>query len=153
MLKNIFTHFSSFVDKGCEIGEGTKVWHFCHIMSNAIIGTNCNIGQNVFIANNVKIGNNVKIQNNISIYEGVEIEDNCFLAPSCVFTNVKKPNSLTKQKYAKTLIKKGAMIGANSTIVCGITIGCNVIIGAGSVVTKDMPDNVIAYGNPAKIRT
>ena len=152
--KNFTVHESSYIDKNVSIGKNTKIWHFSHIQSNASIGENCSIGQNVNIANNVKIGNGVKIQNNISIYEGVEIEDFVFCGPSMVFTNVVKPRSEFPQRgskhYSKTLIKKSATLGANCTIVCGITIGRYAAIAAGSVVTKDIPDFSIWMGNPAK---
>lgn len=147
----VYIHDTSIVEEGCQIGEGTKVWHFCHIMKGAVIGKDCIIGQGVFIGRNVKIGNNVKIQNNVSIYEGVTIEDDVFLAPSCVFTNVKKPRSFLKQEYESTLVREGATVGANSTIVCGVTVGIRSFVGAGSVVTKDVPNYALVYGNPAKI--
>lgn len=152
---NYFVHESSYIDDAVQIGEGTKVWHFCHIQSGAKIGKNCSIGQNVNIGPNVIIGDNVKIQNNVSVYEGVTIEDDVFLGPSCVFTNDLTPRAKFpkgKENYIKTLIKKGASIGANATIVCGNTIGQNAMIGAGSVVTKDIPDSALAYGNPATVR-
>lgn len=152
--KNFMVHESSYVDENVSIGDNTKIWHFSHIQSNASIGENCSIGQNVNVANNVKIGNGVKIQNNISIYEGVEIEDFVFCGPSMVFTNVVKPRSEFPQRgskyYSKTLIKKSATLGANCTIVCGITIGRYAAIAAGSVVTKDIPDFSMWMGNPAK---
>src|SRR5690606_19951816 len=147
-------HESSFVDAGAEIGDGTKIWHFCHIMSGSKIGSNCNIGQNVVISPEVIIGNNVKIQNNVSIYTGVIVEDDVFLGPSMVFTNVINPRSHVsrKEEYKTTLVKKGASIGANATIVCGTTLGQYCFIGAGAVVTKDVPDYALAYGNPARVR-
>src|SRR5581483_1260985 len=139
-----FVHESSYVDDGAEIGKGTKIWHFSHVMNGSRIGERCSLGQNVFVASNVHIGNDVKIQNNVSIYEGVELEDEVFCGPSVVFTNVRTPRSGTPRNtsddYAKTLVKKGASIGANATIVCGNTIGQYAFIGAGSVVTKDVPD-------------
>lgn len=155
MSKTFFVHESSYVDDDVTIGDGTKVWHFSHIQAGSVIGTNCSIGQNVNIANNVKIGNNVKIQNNVSVYEGVELEDYVFCGPSMVFTNIKLPRSEFPQRgaeyYLKTLVKKSASIGANATIVCGVTIGEYAIIGAGAVVTKDIPPYSLAVGNPAKI--
>lgn len=151
--KNYFVHESSYLDEGCSIGEGTKIWHFCHIMKDAVIGEACNIGQNVVIAPGVKIGNHVKIQNNVSVYSGVICEDDVFLGPSCVFTNVLNPRSFIERKaeYRLTRVKKGASIGANATIVCGHTIGRYALIGAGAVVTKDIPDYALAYGTPARI--
>jgi UDP-2-acetamido-3-amino-2,3-dideoxy-glucuronate N-acetyltransferase len=151
MSKNYFVHESSYVDEPCEIGEGTKIWHFSHIMSNSKMGERCNIGQNVVISPDVVLGNNVKIQNNVSIYTGVICEDDVFLGPSCVFTNVINPRSGVnrKEEYAKTLIKKGASIGANATIVCGVTLGKYCFVGAGSVVTKDVPPFALVVGNPA----
>ena len=150
-----FVHESSYVDERVSIGKGTKIWHFSHIQTGALIGVNCSIGQNVNVGNNVKIGNYVKIQNNVSIYEGVELEDHVFCGPSMVFTNVKVPRSEFPQKgseyYEKTLIKKSVSIGANATIVCGVTIGEYALIGAGSVVTKDVPPFSLVLGNPAKV--
>jgi len=150
-----FVHKSSYVDENVLIGKGTSIWHFSHLQTGAIIGENCSIGQNVNIGNNVKIGNHVKIQNNVSVYEGVEIEDYVFCGPSMVFTNVLFPRSEFPQRgseyYTKTLIKKSASIGANSTIVCGNTIGKYAFIGAGTVVTKDVPDYALLIGNPGKI--
>ena len=145
-------HPSAVVDDRCEIGPGTRIWHFCHIMSGCRIGANCNIGQNVVIAPEVVIGNNVKIQNNVSVYSGVICEDDVFLGPSCVFTNVSNPRSAVPRRgqYEKTLVKKGATIGANATIVCGHTIGRYAFIGAGAVVTKDIPDYALVVGNPAR---
>jgi UDP-2-acetamido-3-amino-2,3-dideoxy-glucuronate N-acetyltransferase len=147
-----FVHESSYIDENVSIGKGTKIWHFSHIQSNTIIGDNCSFGQNVNVANNVKIGNNVKIQNNVSIYEGVELEDYVFCGPSMVFTNDLNPRSKYpkgKSKYVKTLVKYGATLGANSTIICGHTIGKWSMIGAGSVVTKDVPDYALFIGVPA----
>lgn len=146
-------HPSSYVDEGVVIGKGTKIWHFCHILSGSLIGNDCKIGQNVVIGPDVKVGNNVKIQNNVSVYKGVILEDDVFCGPSCVFTNVFNPRSaiLRMDEIRKTLVKKGASIGANATIVCGHTIGEHAFIGAGAVVTKDIPDFALVYGNPAKI--
>lgn len=141
-------HETAIVD-GAKIGEGTKVWHFSHLM-DCQIGKNCTIGQNCFIASGVKLGNNVKVQNNVSIYTGVECEDDVFLAPSMVFTNVKNPRSEIKQDYEKTIVRKGATIGANATIVCGVEIGEYAFIGAGSVVTKNVKPYSLVVGNPAK---
>lgn len=141
------------VDKNAIVGKDTKIWHFSHIMKGARIGKNCKLGQNVFVAEGVKIGNDVKIQNNVSVYSGVILEDAVFCGPSTVFTNVKMPRSLypVNKQYTKTLVKKGATIGANATIICGITIGKYAFVGAGSVVTKDVPAFSLVYGNPAKI--
>lgn len=152
-MNDYFVHESSYVDDGAKIGKDTKIWHFCHIMKDSIIGDNCNIGQNVVISPGVVIGSHVKIQNNVSVYTGVICEDDVFLGPSCVFTNVINPRSFIERKneYKQTLIKKGATVGANSTIVCGNTIGKYALIGAGSVVTKNVPDYAMVYGNPAKI--
>ena len=152
---NFFVHKSSYVDDYVSIGDGTKIWHFTHIQANAEIGRNCTIGQNVNISNNVKIGNNVKIQNNVSVYEGVELEDYVFCGPSMVFTNVKLPRSEFPQNqskdYLKTHVKKSASIGANATIVCGVTIGEYSLIGSGAVVTKDVPPFTLVVGNPARV--
>lgn len=148
-----FLHESSYVDDNVSIGNGTKIWHFCHIQSGAKIGENCILGQNVNVANNVIIGNNVKIQNNVSVYEGVEIEDNVFCGPSCVFTNDINPRACFPkghENYKKTLVKKGATIGANATIVCGNVIGENAMVAAASVVTKDVSDNALVQGVPAR---
>ena len=149
---NFFKHSSSYIDSPCEIGEGTKIWHFSHIMKNSVIGKNCNIGQNVVISPNVILGNNVKIQNNVSVYTGVICEDDVFLGPSMVFTNVINPRSgINRQnEYMQTIVKKGASIGANSTIVCGNNIGKFAFIGAGAVITKEVPDYALVVGNPAK---
>ena len=151
--KHFFVHESSYIDEPCEIGKGTKIWHFSHVMRNSKIGENCNIGQNVVISPGVIIGDNVKIQNNVSVYTGVICEDNVFLGPSCVFTNVINPRSFLERKneYKSTFIKKGASIGANATIVCGHSIGRYAFIGAGAVVTKDIPDYALVVGNPARI--
>ena len=150
-----FKHESAYVDENVQIGEGTKIWHFSHIQSGAVIGKNCVLGQNVNVGNNVKIGNYCKIQNNVSVYEGVELEDYVFCGPSMVFTNVIDPRckypQVGSKYYLKTLVKEGASIGANATIVCGVTIGKAAFIGAGSVVTKDVPDFALVVGVPAKI--
>lgn len=148
---NFYVHESSYIDKGAEIGDGTKIWHFSHIMSPSKIGQNCNIGQNVVISPECIIGNNVKIQNNVSVYTGVTIEDDAFLGPSMVFTNVINPRSHINRKheFLPTLVKLGATIGANATIICGVTLGRYCFIGAGAVVTKDVPDYALFYGNPA----
>lgn len=150
--KSYFVHESSYVDQPCEIGEGTKVWHFSHIMSNCTIGPMCNIGQNVVISPYVKLGRNVKIQNNVSVYTGVECEDDVFLGPSMVFTNVINPRSGVNRKneYLRTMVKKGATVGANATIVCGNEIGKHAFIGAGAVVTKSIQDFAVVIGVPAK---
>ena len=153
--KKYFVHDSSYIDEGCTIGKGTKIWHFSHVQTGAVIGNNCTIGQNVNVANNVIIGSHVKVQNNVSIYEGVELEDFVFCGPSMVFTNIKVPRSEFPQSgseyYIKTLVKKSASIGANATIVCGVTIGKYALIGSGVVVTKDVPDHALVIGNPGKI--
>jgi len=152
MEKEFFSHETAIIDDGCIIGKGTKIWHFSHIMSNCEIGDNCNFGQNVVVSPNVKLGNNVKVQNNVSIYTGVICEDDVFLGPSMVFTNVINPRSSVNRKseYARTLVKKGATIGANATIVCGIEIGEFAFIGAGAVVVKDVPAYALIVGNPAR---
>ena len=148
-----YVHESSYVDEPCKIGEGTKIWHFSHIQKDTEIGENCNIGQNVVISPNVILGSNVKIQNNVSVYTGVVCEDDVFLGPSCVFTNVINPRShiSRKNEYRKTIVKKGASIGANATIVCGHDIGKFAFVGAGCVVTKNIPDYALVVGNPSKI--
>jgi len=154
--REYFVHESAYVDEPAKIGPGTQIWHFSHVMGGAEIGANCKIGQNVFIAANVKIGNNVKIQNNVSVYEGVILEDDVFCGPSMVFTNIKTPRSAyprnTSSDYITTRVKKGASIGANATIVCGVTIGTHALVGAGAVVTKDVPGHALVVGNPAAIR-
>jgi UDP-2-acetamido-3-amino-2,3-dideoxy-glucuronate N-acetyltransferase len=153
-MENIeyFAHESSYIDEGCTIGKGTKIWHFSHIMSNCKIGKKCNIGQNVVISPDVVLGNNVKVQNNVSIYTGVICEDDTFLGPSMVFTNVINPRSAItrKDEYKKTIVKRGASIGANATIVCGNDIGEYALIGAGAVITKSVPNYALMVGNPAK---
>jgi UDP-2-acetamido-3-amino-2,3-dideoxy-glucuronate N-acetyltransferase len=151
-MDNYFAHPSAIVDEGCVIGEGTKIWHFSHIMPGCVIGSHCNIGQNVVVSPKVILGNNVRIQNNVSVYEGVICEDDVFLGPSMVFTNVINPRSAVSRKheYLKTLVKKGASIGANATIVCGNEIGEYAFIGAGAVVTKPVPAYALVVGNPAR---
>lgn len=153
MKDDFYVHESSYIDEPCSIGKGTKIWHFSHVMKDSTIGMFCNIGQNVVISSGVKIGNNVKIQNNVSVYTGVICEDDVFLGPSCVFTNVINPRShiVRRNEYKETLIQKGASIGANATIVCGNRIGKYSLIGAGSVVTKDVPDYGLVVGNPARL--
>jgi UDP-2-acetamido-3-amino-2,3-dideoxy-glucuronate N-acetyltransferase len=147
-----FAHETAVIDEGCQIGEGTKIWHFSHIMPNCTIGNSCNIGQNVVVSPEVILGNNVKIQNNVSIYTGVICEDDVFLGPSMVFTNVMNPRSavIRRDSYLQTIVKKGASIGANATIVCGHDIGRYAFIGAGAVVTKHVPDYALVVGNPAR---
>lgn len=151
-----FVHRSAYVDKGAIIGRGTQIWHFSHIMSGARVGKNCKIGQNVYIGPDVVIGNNVKIQNNVSVYTGVTLEDYVFCGPSMVFTNIINPRSAYPRNnpnyFLKTKVKKGATIGANATVVCGYTLGEYAFIGAGTVVTKDIPDYALVYGNPARIK-
>jgi len=147
-----YKHETAFVDEGCRIGEGSKVWHFSHLMTGAILGKNCNVGQNVFIAPKVVLGDNCKVQNNVSLYEGVECGDDIFIGPSAVFTNVINPRSAVSRKmeYKKTILKSGVTIGANATIVCGVTLGHYAFIGAGTVVTKDVADYALIVGNPGK---
>lgn len=153
MDKGYFVHESTYIDEPCEIGEGTRIWHFCHVMSGSKIGRHCNIGQNVVISPQVRIGDNVKIQNNVSVYTGVELEDDVFCGPSMVFTNVTNPRSHVSRKdeYRATLVRRGASIGANATVVCGHTIGRYAFIGAGAVVTRDVPDYAMVLGNPSRI--
>lgn len=147
-----FVHPTAVIDEGCTIGNGTKIWHFSHLMPTAVIGEHCVLGQNVFIGSRVIIGNGVKIQNNVSVYEGVELEDEVFVGPSVVFTNVINPRSGIERKdqFKSTLVGKGSSIGANTTLICGIEVGKFALIGAGSVVTKNVPDFAMVYGNPAK---
>ncbi len=147
-----FAHESAYVDEGAEVGDGSKIWHFSHILSGARIGRNCNIGQNVVIHSTAILGNNVKVQNNVSVYDAVELGDDVFCGPSCVFTNVTNPRSaiIRKDEYKKTFVEKGATLGANSTILCGITIGANAFIGAGAVVTSDVAPYALMLGVPAK---
>ena len=149
---NFYAHETAVIDDGCSIGSGTKIWHFSHIMKGCVIGDNCNIGQNVVISTDVILGKNVKVQNNISIYTGITCDDDVFLGPSCVFTNVINPRSAVSRRdqYAKTHVGRGASIGANATIVCGHDIGKYAFIGAGAVVTKNIPDYALVVGNPAK---
>jgi UDP-2-acetamido-3-amino-2,3-dideoxy-glucuronate N-acetyltransferase len=151
---DFFVHASSYVDEGAQIGTGTKIWHFCHVMGSAKIGERCNLGQNVFVGTDVIIGNNVKIQNNVSLYTGVTVEDDVFLGPSMVLTNVINPRSHVSRKdeYKPTLIKQGATVGANATIVCGVTLGRYCFIGAGAVVTRSVPDYGLVYGNPGRVQ-
>lgn len=151
-MSDYFIHVSSYVDQPCEIGAGTKIWHFCHIMAGARIGERCSFGQNVNVDRNVIIGNNVKVQNNVSLYTGVELEDDVFLGPSCVFTNVTNPRAQINRHslYERTLIKRGATIGANATVVCGIVIGRYAFVAAGAVVTRNVPDYALMVGVPAR---
>ena len=152
-MKNIFVHHTAMVDPGAAIGNGSKIWHYCHVMSKARIGNNCSLGQNVFVADEAVLGNNVKVQNNVSIYTGIICEDNVFLGPSMVFTNVVNPRSNVNRKnqYTKTILKSGATIGAAATIVCGNRIGENAFVGAGSIVVDDVPDYALVVGNPGRI--
>lgn len=150
-MSNQFIHPTAVIDAGAQIGEGTSIWHFCHVMPKAVIGNNCTIGQNVFIDNNAVVGNGVKIQNNVSVYNGVVLEDDVFVGPSAVFTNVINPRSFIERKaeFKQIVVKKGATIGANATIICGITIGEYALIGAGAVVTKNVAAYALMMGNPA----
>lgn len=152
-MDDFYVHPTSVIDEGATIGEGTKIWHFCHIMARAIIGRNCQLGQNVFVDHGARVGNGVKIQNNVSIYNRVTLEDDVFVGPSAVFTNVVNPRSFIERKdeFKETLVRKGATIGANATIVCGVEIGAYALIGAGAVVTKDIPEYAVVAGNPARI--
>ena len=151
-MAEFFAHESAYVDDGAQVGTGTKIWHFCHVMSGAVIGERCSLGQNVVVMPGTRIGNNVKIQNNVSIYEGVELEDDVFCGPSCVFTNVVNPRSHVSRKheYLRTVVQRGASIGANATIVCGVTLGAYAFIGAGAVITSDVPDYALMVGVPAR---
>jgi UDP-2-acetamido-3-amino-2,3-dideoxy-glucuronate N-acetyltransferase len=150
--KPYFVHESSYVDEPCQIGEGTKIWHFCHVMKDSVIGKGCNIGQNVLVSPGVRMGDNCKIQNNVSLYTGVVLEDHVFCGPSMVFTNVVNPRSevVRKSEYKTTLVKRGASIGANATVLCGVTIGAYAFVGAGAVVTRDVADFALVVGNPAR---
>jgi len=151
-MTDYFAHETAIIDEGCRIGKGTKIWHFTHVMKDSIIGDNCNIGQNVVISPGVVLGSNVKVQNNVSVYTGVICEDDVFLGPSMVFTNVVNPRSAVnrKEQYKKTLVKKGSTIGANATIICGVTLGQFSFIGAGAVVTRDVNAYSLVVGNPAR---
>ena len=152
MKEDFFAHETAIIDEGCQIGKGTRIWHFSHIMPDCRLGENCNLGQNVVVSNGVILGNNVKVQNNVSIYTGVICEDNVFLGPSMVFTNVVNPRSavIRRGQYSQTVVKEGASIGANATIVCGHNIGRYSFIGAGAVVTRTVPDYALVVGNPAR---
>lgn len=152
IMSNYFVHESSFVDDGAQVGTGTKIWHFCHVMPGAVIGERCSLGQNVVVMPGTRIGNNVKIQNNVSVYEGVELEDDVFCGPSCVFTNVINPRShvVRRAEFERTLVKRGASIGANATVVCGTTLGEYAFVGAGAVVTTDVQPYALMVGVPAR---
>jgi len=155
MSQAYFVHPSACIDEGAVIGADTKIWHFCHIMSKTVIGERCNLGQNVFVAGHVKIGNGVKIQNNVSVYEGVTLEDDVFCGPSMVFTNDLNPRSAFPKgsaNFVQTKVKQGCTIGANATVVCGVTLGAHAMIGAGAVVTQNVPDFALVYGVPAKLK-
>lgn len=153
--KGYFAHDTAVVDDGARVGAGTKIWHFCHVMGSAVIGERCVLGQNVFVAANVFVGDNVHVQNNVSVYEGVQLEDDVFCGPSMVFTNVRDPRSAfprgSSAEYEKTLVRRGASLGANCTVVCGVTIGENAFVGAGAVVTKDVPAHAVVAGVPARL--
>ena len=151
-MNQTFIHATAVIDDGAIIGDNTRVWHFCHIMPTAVIGSNCIIGQNVFVDNNVRVGNGVKIQNNVSLYNGVVLQNDVFVGPSVVFTNVINPRSFIERKHAikQTMVEQGASIGANATLICGITVGEYAMVGAGAVVTKDVPAYAVVIGNPAK---
>ena len=151
-MNQTFIHATAVIDDGAIIGDNTRVWHFCHIMPTAVIGSDCIIGQNVFVDNNVRVGNGVKIQNNVSLYNGVELQNDVFVGPSVVFTNVINPRSFIERKHAfkQTMVEQGASIGANATLICGITVGEYAMVGAGAVVTKDVPAYAVVMGNPAK---
>lgn len=153
MTAEIYIHPSAVIDQPCTIGAGTRIWHFCHVCSGARLGDRCNLGQNVFVAGGVVLGSNVKVQNNVSIYEGVTLEDDVFCGPSMVFTNVRNPRSavVRKGQYSSTLVRHGATLGANSTVVCGVTVGRHAFIGAGAVVTHDVPDYALVVGVPGKV--
>ncbi|MEW5826926.1 MAG: acyltransferase [Candidatus Bipolaricaulota bacterium] len=153
--EKVFVHESAYVDDGATLGEGTKVWHFAHVMAGSVVGRDCVLGQNVLVGPNVRVGDRVKIQNNVSVYEGVELEDDVFCGPSCVFTNVDRPRSAfptPRSAYSRTFVGRGATLGANSTIVCGHSLGAHCFVGAGSVVTRDVPAHAVVYGNPARLR-
>lgn len=151
-MPDYFVHESSYVDDGARIGDGTKIWHFCHVMTGAVIGEGCNLGQNVVVMSGVRVGNNVKIQNNVSLYEGVTLEDDVFCGPSCVFTNVINPRSHVSRKaeYLPTRVGRGASIGANATVVCGVTLGESCFVAAGAVITRDVPAFALVQGVPAR---
>ncbi len=151
-MSDYFVHESSYVDEGAVIGKGTKIWHFCHVLPGAVIGERCSLGQNVVVGGAVRIGNGVKIQNNVSVYDAVVVEDDAFLGPSCVFTNVYNPRSavVRKNEYRPTVVGRGATLGANCTIVCGVSLGAFCFIGAGAVVNRDVPDFALMVGNPAR---
>src|SRR6186997_3683504 len=151
-MSDYYVHESSYLDAGAVVGKGTKIWHFCHVMPGAVIGERCSLGQNVVVMNGTKVGNNVKVQNNVSIYEGVELEDDVFCGPSMVFTNVLNPRAHVSRKheYRKTLVRRGATIGANATIVCGTTLGEYAFVGAGAVVSRDVPPYALVVGVPAR---